>query len=131
VIQKITGELIVRPSLGVINMSRPRTPLAAIPCTFTRSAFPDELIFRIKTSDGSEHAGLSPVYYFWDVNRNPLEPDAPAEEHDTEGFIATHILKFEPGRVLVEVPDGSVAWVAGTKLVERPTEINIDVPIRS
>jgi hypothetical protein len=112
-------------------MSRPRRSLAAISCSISRSAFPDERIFQIKTSDGSEHFGASPTYYFWDANKNPLESDAPSADDEVEGFIATHVLKIESDRALVEVPDGSVAWVSEANLIDRPTEIDIDVPIRS
>ncbi len=112
-------------------MSRLRTPLAALPCRISRSAFPDERVFRITTSEGREHAGSGPAYYFWDATSKPLGVDTPGYDQEITGFVATQVLKVEASRALVEVPDGSVAWVNVSDLVPRPTEINIDVPVRS
>ena len=112
-------------------MSRFRTPLAALPCRISRSAFPDERVFQVRTADGKEHAGSGPAYYFWNAENHPLHAGVPESDREIRGFVATQILKIDAARALVEVPDGTVAWVFEKDLVARPTEIEIDVPVRS
>jgi hypothetical protein len=116
---------------GAKLMSRIHSPLAALPCRISRSAFPDERFFRIATFDGRDHVGIGPAHYFWDDQDKPIGSDVPGEGQEIEGLIAAQVLKVEAARALVEVPDGSVAWVAEKDIVPRPTEIDLHVSVRS
>jgi hypothetical protein len=116
---------------GAKPMSRLQSPLAALPAKISRSGFPDERIFVVETFDGKQHTGYGPSHYFWDDNGKPLGADLPTEDQEIKGIVAVQVLKIEDGRALVEVPNGSVAWVSAGGLLRRPTEINLDVPVGS
>jgi hypothetical protein len=112
-------------------MLRLHSPLAALPCQISRSGFPDERVFELVTADGTKHTGSGAAHYFWDSSRKPLASHSPSDDGTIDGFVATQVLKVEADRALVEVPDGNVAWVPTEQLINRPSEINLHVPVGS
>src|SRR5205823_4090688 len=102
----------------------------ALSCELTRGAFSDERVFKLKHTRG-EYQGIASRRYCWGEDNRLLAEHEPAEGEMIEGKVAARIIEVLNGNVLVSLPDGEVITVSRDQLLERPTEVGTNVPLRS
>jgi hypothetical protein len=108
-----------------------QTQLIAIPCKIAQGVVSDERAFEVALFEGISHSGVAPVYYFWNQDGKPLKANEPPGDQEIRGNIAARLLARQNGTALVSIPDGAVVLVHADSITTRPTEVIIDVPIRS
>ena len=107
------------------------TKLIAIECKISRGVVSDERAFEITMADGTPHEGVAPFYYFWDQEGKALGPNDLESDDEAIAKIAARRVDVRGKVVIVSVPDGAVVPVDVKTVFDRPTQVVINVPVRS
>jgi hypothetical protein len=102
-----------------------------VPATFTRSAIPDSVVFRVVGSRGGELRGVSPYKYALGANRRPVRRP-PEQGEELKGFLPGIKIGMaeDEGVARVQLPDGEIYDLRDDQL-ETPGRSAAHVPVES